>query len=42
LTALADRFDVSASSITRAVRILRGEGLVASRGRRGMIVIRAQ
>jgi GntR family transcriptional regulator len=38
-TELAQRFEVSLSTVTRAIRKLREAGLLASRGRRGMIVL---
>jgi DNA-binding GntR family transcriptional regulator len=40
LGALAARFDVSQATVTRALRILRTEGLVGGRGRRGLVVLR--
>jgi DNA-binding GntR family transcriptional regulator len=40
LIELAERFDVSTGTITRALRVLRSEGIVGGRGSRGLVVLR--
>ena len=40
LIELAERFDVSTGTITRALRILRSEGIIGGRGSRGLVVLR--